>query len=251
MTIEYAADGQVHRVTSELSLLPGLAHSYATSQSGVGLYDLVDSWRFSDLSNPRTYRLQTSPLYGQTLTDPVVTLNSFRLSVEVDYERPVAVGGTQTATTERTMLYEPWQPTEEDTPEECSFAEPNLGVSVCTQFYLRWVWGGSTPTNIQFVQTCIKGLTTEPILLTGYFSQSVGGGAHLCPKNFLFEPGLESGISPKILNELRAKNIRLIYFTTGARECRPTERQDTPPMIRFYGFDEPIECPPEEGASGQ
>ena len=43
------------------------------------------------------------------------------------------------------------------------------------------------------------------------------------------------------LDELRAKDIRLIYYTTGARQCRPTEWQDTPPLIRFYGFDEPIE----------
>jgi len=247
-TIEYAANGQVHRVTNELSLLPGAAHNYTASESGVGLYELVDSWRFADLCNPRTYRLRTSPLYGQTLTDPIVTLDSLRLSLEVGYDYLVPIGGAQTATTEKSTLYEPWQPTEQDTPEECSFADPNLGVSVCTQFYLRWVWGGSTPTNIQFAQTRIEGLATEPIVLTGYFSQSVGGGAHLCPKNFLFEPQLEPGISPTILDELRAKNVRLIYFTTGARECRPTERQDTPPMIRFYGFDEPIECPLEEAA---
>ena len=94
---------------------------------------------------------------------------------------------------------------------------------------------------MQFESTRIEGLTTEPIVLTGYFSQTVGGGAHLCPKNFLFEPGLEPGIPQKTLDELRARNIRLIYFTTGARECRPTEWQDTPPLIRFFGFDEPIE----------
>jgi hypothetical protein len=66
---------------------------------------------------------------------------------------------------------------------------------------------------------------------------------YLCPKNFLFEPGLEPGISQRTLVELRVRNIRLIYFTTGARECRPTEQQDTPPLIRFYGFDQSIECP--------
>ena len=110
-------------------------------------------------------------------------------------------------------------------------------------FLLRWGWGWATPTCVQFEQTRIEGLTSEPIVLTGYFSQSVGGGAHLCPKNFLFEPGLEPGIPQKTLDELRARNIRLIYYTTGARECRPTEWQDTPPLIRFYGFDQSIECP--------
>jgi len=90
-------------------------------------------------------------------------------------------------------------------------------------------------------------LTSEPIVLTGYFSQSIGGGSHLCPKNFLFEPGLEPGISPQTLSELQSQNIRLIYFTTGARECRPTEWEDTPLLIRFYGFDDPIDGRPCSG----
>ena len=125
----------------------------------------------------------------------------------------------------------------------CSFSDPNLGASITTRFYSRWGWGWATPTCVQFEQTRIVGLTSEPIVLTDYFSQSVGGGSHLCPKDFLFEPGLEPGLSQKTLGELRARNIRLIYCTTGARECRPTEWQDTPPRIRFYGFDQSIECP--------
>jgi hypothetical protein len=96
---------------------------------------------------------------------------------------------------------------------------------------------GITPTSVQFEQTRIEGLTTEPIVLTSYFSQSLGGGAHLCPKYFLFEPALEPGISQKILDELKDKNVKYIYYTTGARECRPTEWEDTPPKIILYGFE--------------
>ena len=61
--------------------------------------------------------------------------------------------------------------------------------------------------------------------------------------NFLFEPALEPGISQTILDELEANNIRLIYYTTGGRECRPLEWQDTPPQIRFYSFDDVWGCP--------
>ncbi len=240
-TIEYVADGRISRITGELPFLVNATHARETSPSGVGLYELVDSWQFLGLGNPRTYRLRTTPLYQKALPDPVVTLGDFRLAVEVEYQRPVPLEGGKTATFEDTALYEPWQPTDQDVPEEWVFSDPNLGVSIDTRFYSRWGWGWATPTSVQFEQTRIEGLTTEPILLTGYFSQSVGGGAHLCPKNFLFEPGLEPGISQKTLDELRARNIRLIYFTTGARECRPTEWQDTPPSVRFYGFDQPIE----------
>jgi hypothetical protein len=242
-TIEYVAEGQIRRVVSPLPLLPNAAHVCTAPDLGVGLYDLVDSWQWADLCNPRTCQLRTSPLYREELSDPVVTLGDFRINMEVQYQRPVPLDSGQTADTEDTALYVPWQPTDQDVPDECSFSDPNLGVSIRTQFYMRWGWGWDAPTSVQFGQTRIEGLTSEPIVLTGFFSQSVGGGAHLCPKNFLFEPGLEPGISPKTLSELRARNIRLIYFTTGARECRPTEWQDTPPRVRFYGFDESIECP--------
>ncbi len=242
VTIEYVADGQVRSVTSALSLLPDAEHTFTAAEWEFDQYDLTDSWRFPDLANPRTYRLNTTPLFQATVPDPLVTLEEMRLAVEVEYERPVGLDDAQT-TTEGAALYERWDPTEQDMPEEYSLDDPNAGVSVSTCVYSRWGWGWDAPTSVQFERTRIDGLTTEPIVLTGYFSQSVGGGAHLCPKNFLFEPALEPDISQQILDELEAKNIRLVYFTTGARECRPTEWQDTPPAIRLLGFDEPLEQP--------
>jgi hypothetical protein len=240
LTIEYVADGQVR---TAVMTSPGISHSYEPPEWEFGPHTLVDSWRFSDLGNPRTYRLRTAPLFQATVPDPVVTLDHFRTAIEVEYAHdvPVDLDDLQTAAVEEASLYEPWQPTEQDPIEECSFEDPNLGVSVKTRFYARWGWAWDSPTSVQFESTRIDGLTSEPLVLTGYFSQSVGGGAHLCPKNFLFEPGLEPGIPPQTLDELRARDVRLIYFTTGARECRPTEQQDTPPSIRLLGFDEPIE----------
>ncbi len=241
VTIEYVADGQVRSITSALSVLPDAEHTFEPAEWDFDQYDLTDSWRFPDLGNPRTYRLTTTPLFRAAVPDPLVTLEEMRLAVEVEYERPVGLDDARMTTTEAVALYERWDPTEQDIPEEYSFDDPNTGVSVSTRVYSRWGWGRDAPTSVQFAQTRIEGLTTEPIVLSGYFSQSVGGGAHLCPKNFFFEPALEPGISQQILDELKANNIRLIYFTTGARECRPTEWLDTPPAIRLYGFDEPIE----------
>jgi len=240
VTIEYVSDGKVRQVTSEMSSLPDAAHTCAAPESEYDQYDLTDQWRFADLCNPRTYRLQTTPMFQAVVAHPVVTLNDLRLRIEVDYDAPVAISDLNTMTTDIAPLYVPWEPTDQDIPEECSFTDPNTGVSIVTRLYVRWGWGVAA-TSIQFGQTRIEGLTTEPIVLTGFFSQSVGGGSHLCPKNFLFEPALEPGISPQILDELRARNVRLIYFTTGARECRATEKEDTPPSTRLYGFDEPIE----------
>ena len=240
VTIEYVADGQVRSVTSPLWLLPDAAHAFDAPEWEFDQYDLTDSWQFPDLCNPRTYRLRTTPLFQATVPDPVVTLDEMRLSVEVEYEQSVWLDDVQTTTAEGAALYERWDPGD-GLLEESTLEDPNTGVSLSTRYYTVWGWGPGTPTSIQFDRTRIEGLTTEPIVLTGYFSQSVGGGAHLCPKNFLFEPALEPGISQHILDELRARNVRLIYYTTGARDCRPTEWEDTPPLIRFYGFDDPIE----------
>jgi len=241
MTIEYAAEGAVRQLTCELPSLPGARHTYEAPESEFDQYDLTDDWRFPDLCNRRAYRLKTTPLFETFVPDPVVTLDDLRLRIEVDYGTPVPVSDADMATTETTPLYVPWEPTGQDVPEECSFNDPNTGVSITARFYVRWGWGWGSPASIQFSQTRIEGLTSEPIVLTGYFSQSVGGGSHLCPKNFLFEPGLEPGISPQVLAELKAKNVRLVYCTTGARECRATEWEDTLPFIRLYGFDEPID----------
>ncbi len=243
VSIEYVADGEVRQVVGSLASLTDASHSYTPRQFEYDSFVLTDSWRFADLSNPRTYGLQASSMFDATVSDPVVTLDEFRIDVEVVYEEPVCIDANDGWTDENASvrLYPPWEPMVSDEIQECSLDDPNTGVSVCTRFYSRWSWDWTSPTSVQFESTRIEGLTTEPIVLTGYFSQSVGAGAHLCPKNFLFEPGLEPGISQQTLDELIARNVRLIYYTTGARECRPMERKDTPPSIRLYGFDEPIE----------
>ncbi|MEN6427090.1 MAG: PEP/pyruvate-binding domain-containing protein [Phycisphaerales bacterium] len=243
VTIEYVSDGGIRKVTAELSSLTDASHAYAPRESEYGAWTVADGWRFADLSNPRTYRLSAMAMFDSLVPDPVVTLDEFRIDIEVACDEPVCVdlNDVRTDETESLMLYRPWEPTAGDEIQECSLDDPNTGVSISVRFYGRWSWDWSSPTSIQFESTQVEGLTTEPIILTGYFSQSVGGGAHLCPKNFLFEPALEPGISEQTLDELRARNVRMIYFTTGARECRPTEIEDTPPAIRFLGFDEPIE----------
>ena len=238
--IEYIADGRVRHISVELPSLPAARHDYKKPQWEFGSYAVTDTWRFEDLDNPRTCRLRTEPLYQNLLKDPVVTPDDLRINLEVEYEMPVLIDDLNATSTEDTTLYQSWTPTDEDYIEECSFDDPNTGVSVTVQHYVRWSMMGGTPTSVQFKQTRIEGLTTEPIVLRGYFSQSIGGGSHLCPKNFLFEPALEPGISQTILDELRDKNVKYIYYTTGSRECRITEWENTPPKIILYGFETDI-----------
>lgn len=241
VTIEYAAEGTIRRISGDLPSFPGADHRYVPAETEWDRYGLMDQWALTDLGNPRNYRLETSPLFQGVVPDPIVTLGDMRLAIEVDYREPVPTGDANVTTTDILSLYRPWVPGSEETPDECSIDDPNTGVSITSRFYVHWGWGWNAPASVQFEQTRIEGLTSEPIILTGYFSQSIGGGSHLCPKNFLFEPGLEPGLSQQSLDELKARNVRMVYYTTGARECRPTEKQDTPPSIRLYGFDEPID----------
>jgi hypothetical protein len=62
------------------------------------------------------------------------------------------------------------------------------------------------------VETRIEGLSSTPIVLRGYYSQSrsFGWGAHNGWDEFLFEPQLEDGISSEVLEELRAADARAV-----------------------------------------
>ena len=236
--IEYLADGQIRQISVELPSLPGAKHIYEKSEWEFGQYAVTDTWRFVDLDNQRIYRLRTEPLFESVVPDPIVTPDDLRIGLEIEYDRPVLIDDVNTISTEEAALYQPWEPTDQDILDVCSLDDPNTGVLINIQFYARWGWGwGGPPTSVQIERTTIQGLTTEPIVLTGYYSQSFGGGSHLSPKNFLFEPALEPGISQTILDELKARNVKYIYYTTGGRESRPTEWENTPPKIILYGFD--------------
>ncbi|MDH7599727.1 MAG: PEP/pyruvate-binding domain-containing protein, partial [Sedimentisphaerales bacterium] len=92
------------------------------------------------------------------------------------------------------------------------------GITIRTSFYYPALpagyttWVGSTAPLKRWRQTVIEGLTSDPIVLEGYYSQSYMPEHHNLVENFLFEPALEPGISQKILDELKAKGIRYIHM---------------------------------------
>jgi len=89
-------------------------------------------------------------------------------------------------------------------------------VTVQTSFYWPGQPGGDflagyTAPLIQFIETRITGLTPNPIVLTNYFSQMYRPEHHNFGEEFIFEPRLEPGLPPSVLNELNAANIQLLY----------------------------------------
>ena len=60
--------------------------------------------------------------------------------------------------------------------------------------------------------TTIQGLTSTPLVLKGWFSQTMEPKHHNEPEVFVFEPALEEGISAQALRELKSQNIRKIFI---------------------------------------
>lgn len=84
------------------------------------------------------------------------------------------------------------------------FGHPGIGI-YDTKSYPLVRWYGTTLT----------GLTSEPFRLTGAFSQTYDSIRHNFSETFLFEPGLDPEVSPGILAELRAANVRRIRVDLG------------------------------------
>lgn len=92
-------------------------------------------------------------------------------------------------------------------------------VSVTTRYW--WppapggIVAGYTAPLDRWEDTTITGLTTAPIALTGYWSQTYRPAHHNFGAEFIFEPRLEEGVSATAIAELEAADIVAIYLGFG------------------------------------
>jgi len=230
--IEALDENQLRTLSGSMALLPSAGHS----QSGTSA---VDSWAWTQMSNPRAYRLQTTeiPSAVAPAENPLFTLAdlggyafmlAYRcLRLDVQYDRPVTSwyqqlwpadppSGLRTTTTNTVYLWSPPQPTPDDVFQERSLT--SNGISIETSFYYPPPpagfpnWSAHTAPLIRWVQTTIEGLTAEPIVLEGYYSQTYRPEHHNLVESFLFEPRLEPGIPADTLDELHDRDIRFIHL---------------------------------------
>ncbi|MCH6255181.1 hypothetical protein MLD52_01390 [Puniceicoccaceae bacterium K14] len=102
-------------------------------------------------------------------------------------------------------------------PKEYAFTSSDKQISVDIKY---WWPDGPGPVNgytaplLQWDRTIITGLTTTPITLSGYFSQTYKPEHHNFGEWFLFEPALEEGISEQQKTELANANIKQILVFT-------------------------------------
>jgi hypothetical protein len=164
---------------------------------------------------------------------PVITINDFDPMVTVTYTTPMPIvdydGTFKTTTTDIVFL----EPRRAVTPG-ASLVQRSLangrGTSVHTSFY--WpdtppLAAGYTAPLVRFDQTTLTGLTTDPMVLRGYYSQTYRPGHHNFTEEFIFEPRLEPGVPEAALAELAAADILYIHVHAGFEE----------PVFHAVGFD--------------
>ena len=222
VSMEYLdSEGNVRALTGSPSDWPEASHGYASNT-------VSDSWLLADMGNPRRYtlRAERAGLLVAPSQCPLLTIRdlgiqsnfgSGLLELQVDHDRPVTTwtwSGAGTTSVDYGRLIPPFEPKLGEPSVTRTLTGPK-GVSVTTHFY--WpvpdvgAVAGYTAPLARFVETRILGYTSTPIVLHGFYSQTYKPEHHNFSEHFIFEPGLEPGILPSILQELRTRNIRLIH----------------------------------------
>lgn len=92
-------------------------------------------------------------------------------------------------------------------------------IAVTSDFYwppnpVGSVAGYTAPLD-RWLGTTIAGLNSQPLTLTGYFSQTYRPGHHNFSESFLFDPRLEDGIPPAVVAEWDALGLQALIPRTG------------------------------------
>ena len=251
-SFEYMADGVTGTLTGPLSQWPQASYRYTPATEGTlrpddptGWSDIMptdgiatDTWQIANIANARTYRLNTGniPALVSPKASAVLTLKDLGyLTLEVEYERPVLQWnweGPMMTTRDQVRLCPAFEASSEDLLQDRRFEGPD-GVTVEVSFYWppypKGPTAGYTAPLARWVETRIAGYTSEPIVLRSEYSQTYRPEHHNFAEHFLFEPQLEPDLSPAMLAELKAKDLRYIHVLNG---------MDTL-TITTYGYDAP------------
>ena len=216
VTMEYIDGCWPRTYAGQLSEFPNAWHVFDAP-----FYETVDGWSFSFLDNPRQYELRTSRI-GRLISPsapPLLTIQDFgygSLEVHVTYDEPVPTvtyEGPGWTTQESIRLGMAKRPSGNEVLVERTIEDPNSPIVVRTRYY--WPGSGSLPWMTwplsHWDETTIEGLTSEPIVLRGWYSQTYRPEHHNFTEHFIFEPQLEPGLAPAVLAELNALNVQFIY----------------------------------------
>lgn len=229
-TFEYLDGTEIKQLTGGPGAWPNAEHS---------LEPLTDSWTAGS-ALPRKLTLETT--LQRTVRageSPVLTLLDGFLVFKAEYLQPQLGMNSMneldnTITNESVMLVVCPQ-TNSGSILINRLVQTN-GVTADIEFYWpehpKGATVGYTAPLVQWKETVLAGVASQPLVLKGYYSQTYRPQHHNFSEEFLFEPRLEPGISPELIMELENKNIRLIYVHW---EAYPQDGQ--PSTISYIGAD--------------
>ena len=201
-------------------------HRFKIRQSGNQGYGR-DSWNWNSEHGLTSYWIEGQmPSATAYEKDPVRGLSQINYFMGADYRKSVPVynsgfGGVNEGTTRndtvRLVVGHPSDPAQEGSSIQTrSFSAG--GVSIETKFYWppfpKGPTAGYTSPLEKWVQTKVTGLTSDPIILRGYFSQTYRPGHHNFWEDFVFEPKLDEELSASQASELEEENVRQILLFT-------------------------------------
>jgi len=223
---DHVQEAQIQSLTGDPKQWPDYRFTYSDRTT-------TESWSLGQGQKRRVYQLATGAVgaWVAPSDSAILTLNdlgrAYRsgsgcLELSVAYDQPVgrwSVGdNTYSTTDQETVLLCPVFGSQEGALfQERRFTNPE-GVTVTTSFY----WpplptgptAGYTAPLARWHKTVIQGVTSEPIVLQGEYSQTYRPGHHNFFEQFLFEPRLEPDMDPQILEELAGKHICRIYYVS-------------------------------------
>jgi hypothetical protein len=178
-----------------------------------------EHWTLGTGDARREFSLETTLTRSVDATvNPVFTQLDFNKVLRVNYAVPMISmdpSGTATTVTEESAALVPGATvTPQSLLQQRQLRTP-AGVMIEASFYWpeppQGPTAGYTAPAIQWVESRITGLTSQPIVLHGYYSQTYHPFHHNFIEQFIFEPRLDSSVTAEQLQELEAANIQLLY----------------------------------------
>jgi hypothetical protein len=209
--VEYLGASEPVELSGDPASFPSAVHAYAEGT-------VTDAWSASG----GTWTLSTRvPQAMPRNASPVIVPTEFGFDLSVRWSEPVTyldwLEGPQTRTEDSIRLWSSCPGTSMLEPGsmrvEKSYEGPD-GLTVTTAYWFppppRGPTAGYTAPIVKWEETTIAGLTSTPIVLRGYYSQTHRPAHHNFGGDYIFEPRLEASIAPAVLEELEQLDIRYL-----------------------------------------
>ncbi len=190
---------------------------------------LIDQWEETRRGETVKYKLSAGiPRWMPDRNSPIIFTDELHWKLEANYKKfrtdhqQQAFGGSgltkKKVRTDQIELrrFDPSAVVTSDDLLQQRIAKSKDGKKIQIEFY----WpphptgptAGYTAPLEAWKETVITGLTAEPIILKGWYSQTYAPGHHNFWEEFLLEPSKEEGISDSQLAELEDSDVKLIYL---------------------------------------